>query len=361
MKKFFVLSLLATVFMTCGLQLNAASWRVNNNTASGADFVDVNAAMNDERVAEGDTLYLDPGAYITGTQNITKRVTIVGPGYLHVDVPFICAAFKDAVDINAYGTKIEGCTFYGGGTMNVGNVTFERNHFKQYNPFAIGQYKQVDNVTFHANFFEINRVALQGVNHKTKNWVITNNIIKSGMDAISYDHNIGRSGISVRDLLNATITNNVIINYDSGNTCIYNVYNSTIKNNIILNHGDVVNGNCYLPDNDCIVENNLFNTSADNASMANFQNNTFLNSTDLTLVFEANEGATEDDRYYRLRQDSPAKGAGVGGIDCGAYAGDSYVPSGLPLYYPYFTNAVIPAVTTDGKLNIKLNIKTQNE
>lgn len=363
MKKFFVASLLATVFMTCGLQLNAASWRVNNNTASGADFVDVNAAMNDERVAEGDTLYLDPGAYITGTQNIKKRVNIVGPGYLHVDVPFICAAFKDPVDIYAYGIKIEGCTFYGGGTLFVGNVTFERNHFKQFSSMGIGNNKQVDNVTFHANFFETSCEALRGSSdiNKTKNWVITNNIIKSGMNAISSDYNVGRSGISVRDLRSATITNNVIINYDSGNCCIYNVYCSTIKNNIILNHRNSDSGNCYLPDNDCIVENNLFNTSADNANMVNFQNNTFLNSSDLTLVFEANEGATEDDRYYRLCEGSPAKGAGEGGIDCGAYAGDSYVPSGLPLYYPYFTNAVIPAVTTDGKLNIKLNIKTQNE
>lgn len=354
MKKFLGMSLMATLFVMCGVgSVNAASWRVNNNTLSGANFVDVNAAMNDERVAEGDTLYIDPGACITGTQTITKRVTIVGPGYLHVDVPSICAVFENSVEIKAEGTKIEGCTFYGSQTLHVGNVTFERNHFKQDRcAYCNGQ---IDNVVFHANYFETQYEAFIGNNAYSRNWIITNNIIKSGMIGGYYSS----GGVPVKDLQYATITNNVIINYDNDDCSVYNVYNSTIKNNIILNAWQSKHANCYLPDNGCIVENNLFGTSADNANMANFQNNTFLNSNDFTLVFEAVEGA--NDRYYRLCENSPAKGAGENGIDCGAYVGDAYVPSGLPLYYPYIKEAFIPAITTDGKLNIKLNINTQND
>ena len=65
MKKLFKMSLMAIVCVMCGVStVSATSWRVNNNTAMGAHFVDVNAAMTDERVAEGDTLYLDPSTIL---------------------------------------------------------------------------------------------------------------------------------------------------------------------------------------------------------------------------------------------------------------------------------------------------------
>lgn len=353
MKKFFVASLLATVFMTCGLQLNAASWRVNNNTASGADFVDVNAAMNDERVAEGDTLYLDPGTYLTNTQYITRRVTIVGSGYLHQESTVGPAIFRGGLDIkdNAAGTKIEGCVFTAFNYINVSvdKVTFERNYF--WGPRVFSSYS--DYLVLHANYIETDYEAIWGSNVNTTGWVITNNIIKSGLH---YDPATG--GVAVRSLDNATIQNNVIINHDRDDCCIYDVWSSVITNNIIINALNATNGQISSPNNNNIITNNVTSSSSIDYEWPNFPNNTFLGSNDLTTVFETTGIA---DRYYRLCEGSPAKGAGVGGIDCGAYAGDSYVPSGLPLFYPYFTNAVIPAITTDGKLNIKLNIKTQNE
>ena len=104
------------------------------------------------------------------------------------------------------------------------------------------------------------------------------------------------------------------------------------------------------------IENNVFGCGS--TAMTDYPNNTFLNTTDLSTVF-VNSGG--NDLVYRLCEGSPAIGAGENGMDCGAFAGDAYVPSGLPLFYPYFTGVEIPAVTTDGKLNIKLNIKTQNE
>ena len=351
MKKFFVASLLATVFMTCGLQLNAASWRVNNNTASGADFVDVNAAMGDERVTEGDTLYLDPGTYLTNTQYITRRVTIVGSGYLHQESTVGPAIFRGGLDIkdNAAGTKIEGCVFtaFNYIYVSVDKVTFERNYFWGPRVYS-GNSKYL---VFHANYIETECEAISGSGVYTPGWVITNNIIKSGSNPYY-------GGNSVKSLDNATIQNNVIINHDSDDCCIYDVWSSVITNNIIINARNATNGHIYSPNNNNIITNNVTSSNADHADWANFPNNIFLGSNDLTAVFDTTGTA---DRYYRLCEGSPAKGAGVGGIDCGAYAGDSYVPSGLPLYYPYFTNAVIPAVTTDGKLNIKLNIKTQNE
>lgn len=357
MKKLFKMSLMAIVCVMCGVStVSATSWRVNNNTAMGAHFVDVNAAMTDERVAEGDTLYLDPSTIFTTRQTISKRVTIVGPGYFHQESSIGSATFNDvSIEKNAAGTKIEGCVFRGTGLsydyvrVYADNVTFERNYFcKQKVAASSSKY-----LVFHANYFETNYEAFYGSGASTYGWVITNNIIKSGLQGNS----IG--GIPVKNLDNATIQNNVIINHDGGNCCIYQVYNSTITNNILINASKAVNGHAHSPlENNNIIEKNVTSSSADYSTWPNFPNNTFLGSNDLTAVFDTNGIA---DCYYRLCEGSPAKGAGVGGSDCGAYAGDSYVPSGLPLFYPYFTGVEIPAVTTDGKLNIKLNIKAQNE
>ena len=248
MKKLFVLSLLATVFMTCGLQLNAASWRVNNNTASGADFVDVNAAMNDERVAEGDTLYLDPGTYLTNNQFITRRVTIVGPGYLHQESTVGPAIFRGGLEIkdNAAGTKIEGCVFtaFAHIIVHVDKVTFERNYFWGPRVWATN----AKFLVLHANYIETDYEAIYGSGVNTTGWVITNNIIKSGLYP-----NYAIGGIAVRSLDNATIQNNVIINHDGDDCCIYDVWSSVITNNIIINARNATNGHISSPNNNNII------------------------------------------------------------------------------------------------------------
>lgn len=345
MKKFFVTSLLATFFAMCGAGTAvAASWRVNSNTAMSADFADVNAAMSDERVAAGDTLYIDPGTFISTVQNITKRVTIVGSGYFHQGAPIQSAVFSGDVSIKeaAAGTKIEGCVLEKALSVYGANSIVERNYTKS------GVSLGADNITVHANYMEFGDSFWGGY---YKGAVVTNNIIY----VYSYTSSLER-------FINATISNNVVFAsyaYATGIFFLKNVYNSVVTNNIYINTGNASYAGLNSPvSNNNVIENNVISCSSDHADWANFPNNTFLGSSDLTAIFDTTGTA---DRYYRLCENSPAKGAGVNGSDCGAYAGDSYVPSGLPLFYPYFSRVEIPSVTTDGKLNIKLNIKTQNE
>ena len=50
------------------------------------------------------------------------------------------------------------------------------------------------------------------------------------------------------------------------------------------------------------------------------------------------------------------------GVDCGAFDGlYPYVVNGRPQFVPYIYDAQIPNTPTDGKLNITLKIKSQNE
>lgn len=346
MKKFFVTSLLATFFAMCGAGTAvAASWRVNSNTAMSADFADVNAAMSDERVVAGDTLYIDPGTNISTNQEITKRVTIVGPGYLHQGTPIQSAVFSCIVYIReaAAGTKIEGCVLSTSYVYGANSI-LERNYIKG-NVDLRAKY-----VTVHANYIEFNSSSSYISGGKDYlGTVITNNIFK-----------ITSRGPAISSSYNATISNNVIVYSNSYEyRMIGSVYNSVITNNIFIDTYNASRAYFSLSlSNNNVIENNVTSCSADDTNWADYPNNTFLGSNDLTAIFDTTGIA---DRYYRLCENSPAKGAGVNGSDCGAYAGDSYVPSGLPLFYPYFTRVEIPSVTTDGKLNIKLNIKTQNE
>ena len=69
-----------------------------------------------------------------------------------------------------------------------------------------------------------------------------------------------------------------------------------------------------------------------------------------------------NDQLYQLKEDSPAKGYATDGGDCGPYGGlTPYVPGGLPNGYPYYTKAIIPAKSKNGKVNVSLKIKMQNE
>ena len=358
MKKFLGLSLMATMFVIGGVgTASAASWRVNSNTAMGADFADVNAAMSDERVAAGDTLYLDPSTTISKEQTVTKQVTIVGPGYLHSGVAAAPAVFSKSVKISAKGTKFEGCTFEATVYMGADNITIERCYLKNKITY-LNSSTICRNAVIHANYFRGDYAYIGGLNNSNLGqiflgWVITNNIMyRTATSAASY---------VITELGNATIKNNVLIgsgSYGSGESdmVVYYIENSVMTNNIVINVKSATNGWAYVntATGGNTIENNVF--GRDSTSI--FTNNTFLNTTDLSTVF-VNTG--ENELKFSLCEGSPAIGAGENGMDCGAFAGDAYVPSGLPLFYPYFTGVEIPAVTTDGKLNIKLNIKTQNE
>lgn len=111
---------------------------------------------------------------------------------------------------------------------------------------------------------------------------------------------------------------------------------------------DLSNGNTIV--------RNIFSLT-DEKAYAAYPNNYYVGAT-LENTFIDN---ITGDRYL-LRDDSVAKGKATDGGDCGAFGGSTpYVLSGLPYGMPHITEAQIPSTPTDGKLNIKLKIATQNE
>lgn len=343
-KTLFAVALLAVAV----IDAHATSWRINNDVTKHAHFTDINAAMASEDVVAGDTLYLDPGCSLGSEQTITKQVTIVGTGYFRTGAPHVSAVLAGRLNINAAGTKLTGVILNGSTNfINATNVTMERCNIN-------GNFLNVNstNATIRQCFV---RVQIQGKgssSNASMGCIIENNIIET---KVQYG--------CIRDFYIATIRNNYVrSNYSSSSyssqsyfCAINDVDYSQINNNII---SVARNKNWPLNSLDnCTLSNNLL--SCDEGTYPAYPDNVCLGTNDMSSVI-SNTGS--NDEMYQLAEDSPAKGAANDGGDCGPFDGGyPYVLSGLPLAFPYYTQANVGSMARDGKVNVSFQIKMQNE
>lgn len=348
MKRTFTISILAAVLAITATTASARSWRINNNATQKAKFTDLNAAMNSDDVQAGDTLYLDPGCNLTATQTVTKRVTIVGSGYFRTNAPHLFATISGKLYLNAQDIKVEGVIMTNNTYLCHNYITLERcktstiyineNWSQHEAQHATIQQCYIANVCGGSNGSSLNKTAFA---------TIENCIIR-------YDGN----DPTVKNLYSPTIRNCYIAYTGTSDYwhVLYELDNATIKNNILINTS--VNTRIFDKFTNSIVSNNVISCAEDTYA-AYTSNNKFLNSTDESLVF-ALEGT--NDQKYQLKEDSPAKNYADDRGDCGPFGGGNpYVINGLPTGYPYYTNAVIGTRSKDGKINVSLNIKMQNE
>ena len=350
MKKTITTSIFVAVLGFTALAANAKSWRINNDATKKADFADLNAAMSSTDVEAGDTLYLDPGCSISGDQTVTKRVTIVGSGYFRTDTPHRFSYINGKLYLKAQYIKVEGVLMTSNLRLNADYITVERCKIPQIE--IVGVWNEAN-----ARYATIRQCYLQGIegvggdNSSYKN--------KSSFATIE-NCIIINDRYMVQNLYNPTITNCYICHTGTDNNNLYaplyNIGEGAISNNILMNNA-----------NNTIVLNSVTNSVVTNNVMSCAEdtypeyttNNRFLNSNDESLVFKL-EGT--NDQKYQLKDDSPAKGYATDGGDCGHTGGTyPYVLNGLPAGYPYYTKANIATRAKDGKINVSLNIKMQNE
>lgn len=327
----------------------AESWRINNDISKGAHFVDINAAMASELVKDGDVLYLDPGCLLSNTQTITKAVTVIGTGWDFNDRPYTYAQISGQLFIRA-SAAITGVYITNSIPIQADNIIIERclitSNIGYNSSYGTAQNLQIRQCYISGD------VRIYGAgqsNSYTQGWGIYNNVIVS-----SYAWGI------ICDLLNATISNNYIYNTFHTSIVIPNLEQSVIKNNIIV-HKNYIDFIIPTSSTNELI-NNCLSASADTwAGVEYYPNNTFLGSNAVESIV-VNSGAGGS--LARLCEGSPAIGAGEGGIDCGPYAKGSlypFVTYGMPKHIPYFTEAVVPAQPTDGKVKVSLKIVNQND
>ena len=333
---------------------NAKSWRINNDTRKSANFTDINAAMASEEVLAGDTLYLDPGSVYSNNQTITKAVVIVGNGYF-LQNGMVSATIIGNVDVKAIGTKMMGVSMNGWVFINADNVSLER--CKIFNTIQSNSGVRYGlNVTQCYIKCSTERSAIHVYNNShLRNATIKNNII-------IHKYCQSRNYSAIEGVYDSEISNNYLVvesctNSSYAQDVIYNVTNSQIYNNIIR-HGSYPDRICANTGSD--NNNGFYNNviSAAEGTYTNVSNIVYLGTKDFSSVFA--DGI--NDAAYRLKANSPAKGAGVDGSDCGAFGGITpYVESGLPLYHPYVTKAIVAGKSENGEVDVMLNVKMQNE
>jgi hypothetical protein len=356
--KTFLFSAVAAIGMSlCSQSAQARSWRVNSNPDAKANFASINDAMASLDVFNGDTIYLDPGC-VLNNQTISKGVTVIGPGY-NLEESTYSTQLQGTTKIpkGSNSIKIEGCNMAAIDMVDASNVTVERCKI------ASASHNSCSNISYLSCFIygaTYSKSSIEDMNHST--FTISNCILLNKVSGINNT---------------STITNNVIIGwartyYDEGNIYLLeNVTNSSITNNIIINtntrysvgedqrpyyYKNNTIKNTAVEDNNTI-SNNVLSTEAQHA-FANYPNNKFIGAT-AADIFTLTGAA---DAMYKLKEGSPAIGYGTNGYDCGAFSGPyPYVLSGRPRFLPYIYEAIIPNQPTDGKLNVTLKIKTQNE
>ena len=340
MKKTITISICVAVLAMIATAANAKSWRINNDVSKKANFTDLNAAMGSENVQNGDTLYLDPNCAITGTQTVTKQVTIVGSSYFRTNAPHGFSYIMGTLGLKAQHIKVEGVIMTGSVYLYSDYITIERCK-------ATG-YITLSTSNGSAKFATIRQCYLQRINgdggNNTSFATIENCIFISDNTPIA-------------NFKCPTIRNNYVkcTETGSGQRVLDKIYEGIITNNILMQSAskNLVLGSV----SDCTISNNVM--SCTEGTYSSIGENKYLGSTDESIVF-ALEGT--DDQRYQLKADSPAKGYGTDGTDCGPFGGQTpYVISGLPAGYPYYTKAVIGTRAKDGKINVSLNIKMQND
>ncbi len=315
----------------------AKSYRVNNAAGVAADYKTLDAAMaTSGGIAAGDTIYLEgsPDAYSLSAA-ISKKVTIIGPGYFLTANPNTLENKTQAtITGNVYiaptaaGSVFEGILFYTSyptGYLYIGanNVTVRRCNL-QYIRF------NDNNTTTKADI---------------SSCVITQCYINNDLAGTS-----GSSSGSDR-CLGAQITNNIFA--DNAYNVISYVYNTLIEHNTFGYTGTY--SSCINNTDGCTIQNNIINyhTTTYNTN-AKYEGNKAAGASDY-----ASSGATSDGKW-KLTEVAMGTLLGTDNKQIGAYGGVTpYVLSGLPdIPHVYTIDAPTAASSASG---LKVTIKVGTE
>jgi hypothetical protein len=325
-------SILILILLHASFSSSAKIWRVNNNTGVPADFTTGQAAITG--AAAGDTIYFEPSTTAYGNLDLTKRLVIIGPGYWlaengirrnHILSGIIGeVTFRATNASSSAGSIVRGMVIEGQISILVSDLVIENNY--------TGAFGRI-------NF--ANTTAISNI-------LIAKNFINGG----SYGHSFTMGAQSVSNVL---IRNNFFSSHFGTNSTSFwngviynNIFNSsvTVANSIFYNN--IFYGLAVLTLTNSTSSNNLSRNAAVGSEDGNISN------IDITETPIFVGGSTIDNSLI-LHADSPAKGAGLSGVDCGIFGGpDPYVLSGV-VNIPAVIRLMPEGASSDGTLKVKIS------
>jgi len=307
--------------------LNAAHWRVSNITDASAQYTSVQTAHDATSVLPGDTLYIEPSGVSYGNLNWSKRLTIIGNGYL--------LAANPETQANTANSKLGSVTISNG--ANTSMITGSEINTLTFTNSASNIFIRRNLIT------SITSDQNPGANIYIIQNYISNINFSASFSNVSVENNIFIGSINFSSSMTTGIfQNNVMLsNFDATNC--------TLRNNISLS-----NNISYFKMINCRVYNNIgistqFGTENGNMSNVNMAN---------VFVCWPTCPNYSADGCYQLKTGSIAAGAGYDGIDCGIFAGNyPYVLSGIPTVPAIYYLFVQPQ---GDLLNVNVKIKSHD-
>jgi hypothetical protein len=333
----------------------AKIWRVNNNTGVQADFTTLQAAH--DGASSGDTLHVEGSPTNYGSVQLTKKLTLLGPGYYLAENPNTQAFLQTAKVTTVYfyvgseGSSITGFDF---DTYTVeiyaNDIVVRKNNFARnagglhdYYTGAINTHGQSNNGSIAVTNIIIaqNYGMRVSVNQPSSGILITGNYIGAygylGDDATQIC-------LSTHQNANIIIENNI---FRRGKVV---AYNSAITNNIMYAGTYEGSGN--------LASNNLCSGTQFPASNNNKQN------VDMSTVFVGVGTDISTDGQWKLKAGSPALGAGYGStnakkIDAGMFSGNTpYVLSGMPSMPAIYFFENQPVGSNSDPINVSIKVRS---
>jgi len=328
-----------------GTTAQAAVLTLNNRNPSPGQYTTFAAAQ--DAASAGDTILVHGSSVSYGTVNISKSLTVIGPGHkpnlpTSLSANFVNIEFaSNTSNIRLYGLFASNIGWDGTPRTNVDNVVIENCSFG--GAFA---FNNSSNWLIKNNV--LSSVSLDGSN--ATGIVISNNYLGGAASACLF--NFGGSGTK-------QVINNLITGIGDNYTGQGSMSNTTFENNIFYGRAPGLNSGSQT---NCVYNNNLsyltINNTLPTAGQSGSGNQVNVNP---LLVNAPVPPAPQDFSYtrnYRLGIGSPGLGAGTGGTNLGVYESDhEFSMTGEPAR-PQTTTVTTPAsVPLGGTISTSFTIR----
>lgn len=301
--------------------------------------------IDDPAFVAGSVLLLDPGTY--GDVIVRKRVSIIGSGYFNGtnEAQLEDVTFASNNLTASDGSLITGCSMRTI-TISRSNITVQRCRIYPSGFSTSVEIGNVNNARLVQCFID-GGIAIQW---GATNFLVRNSII-NGRIGTAYS-SVQYTGVIAHNTMTYAACDVISL----GTTNV----NVTVANNILITPATCNNANAgqnYRTDMFASFNNNI-------VRLGNYQStnpsNVFLNVANMAGTLFTPAGTSLEGQYM-LSASSPARGAGEGGTDCGAFAGaDPYVLTGSPVG-PVIQDLQVPATARQNEtIQIRLRAKIQN-
>ena len=351
MKRFLLSALMLSV---AAMGTQAKSWKIGPSSVNGMDFASINAAVASDKVAAGDTLYLDQYYNENAEQTITKKLVIIGTGY---DTSLIdegvVARLTGSLSLKTNNIEIKSVR------LNC-NVNFYASDCIIDRCFVSGLMKHQSTTAGMNHIYScyIDGGRIEGYSNDYPSMQdIQNCIIKNSNNVI------------ILNLTSSVINNNVISNSDGNQYCLSHIKNSQITNNIVYGWYYYSSSNISVRAiSDDIIASGSGNTIEHNVisginAMTYYPTNKTGVARNNWNSFFVCKGNYSD--YYRLATESGdniCRNYATDGGEVGCHGGMFGCPSGgRPQYIPYFSKVVVGSRTENGKLPVSVTVKIQDK